>query len=146
VRRACEREDPGIVAFTLHGRSVKTKSACCPARKSKLAPFASSQNATVSLAILCRSTKVILIFSHGFLLRRNPTWFSFKLMDSSYVDQIPKLYSDHHRENGKPPLFRTPRFHFRNKCGTYQRVYVAIPSTARPTRAQGWFASTPCIW
>src|SRR5260370_23819438 len=42
----------------MHGR-MNIKSACCPARNQKLAPFVSSQKAIVSLAILCRSTKVI---------------------------------------------------------------------------------------
>jgi len=32
---------------------LNTKSACCPARNAKLAPFVSNQKAVVSLAILC---------------------------------------------------------------------------------------------
>src|SRR5580704_6388748 len=44
---------------------VKTKSACWPARNPKLAPFVSNQKAIVSLAILCRSTKVISYSAMG---------------------------------------------------------------------------------
>ena len=29
-----------------------------------------------------------------------------------------------------PPLNHTTQIYFRNKCGTYQRVYVAIPSNS----------------
>src|SRR5580704_3291532 len=43
---------------SMYGRA-KTKSACCPARNPKLARFVSNQKAIVSLAIRCRSTKVI---------------------------------------------------------------------------------------
>src|SRR6202521_1105281 len=46
------------LSLPMHG-CVKTKSACCPARNPKLAPFVSNQKAIVSLAILCRSTRVI---------------------------------------------------------------------------------------
>src|SRR6266853_88237 len=44
---------------------AKTKSACCPARNPKLAPFVSNQKAIVSLAILCRSTRVISYSAMG---------------------------------------------------------------------------------
>src|SRR4029077_974156 len=44
---------------------AKTKSACCPARNPKLAPFVSNQKAIVSLAILCRSIKVISYSAMG---------------------------------------------------------------------------------
>jgi hypothetical protein len=46
------------LSLPMHG-CVQTKSACCPARNSYRAPFVSNQKAIVSLAILCRSTKVI---------------------------------------------------------------------------------------
>src|SRR4029077_1927202 len=52
------------LSLPMHGY-VKTKSACCPARNPKLAPFASNQKAIVSLAILCRSTKVISYSAMG---------------------------------------------------------------------------------
>jgi len=50
-----------------------------------------------------------------------PYLVPFDVMHSKHVDQIAKASFRPSSDNGRPLLLKSPRFHFRNKCGTYQR-------------------------
>jgi hypothetical protein len=42
------------------------------------------------------------------------------------------------------PLKTTPQIYFRNKCGTYQRVYLAIPGKSATHHSTSTLTSTSC--
>src|SRR5580658_1329222 len=107
-------------ALPMHAR-VKAKSACCPARNSKLAPLVSNQKAIVSLAILCLSTSVISYSAMDFSFGRSLLGSYSLSCASARQTTIPKALFRPSPPQRKASVFKPPRFHFRNKCGTYQR-------------------------
>src|SRR6516225_3451759 len=73
---------------------LNTKSACCPARNPKLAPFVSNQKAIVSRAILCRSTKVISYSGMDLSFARTSLGSYCCVALQLCRPKFPKLYSD----------------------------------------------------